>query len=89
MRWILPVVTVATIVGTMTASHAAGSAGHFDGARAADTSDRSERIAVVGENQRLLISSSDSARAGEYWNVDRMLKAKPMPLPDSADKSSK
>jgi hypothetical protein len=90
MRWILPVVAVTAIVGTMTASYAAGSPGHSDGARSADTPERAaERIAVVGENQRLLISSADSARAGDYWNTDRMLKAKPMPLPDSADKGAK
>ena len=65
------------------ASHAADASGHSNGARAADKA--VDRIAVVGENQWILVSSDDSARAGEYWNLDRMLKAKPMPLPDSKD----
>lgn len=83
MRWMIPVVALTAIVGSMTASYAADASGHSDGARAADKA--VDRIAVIGENQRILISSDDSARAGEYWNVDRMMKAKPMPLPDSKD----
>jgi hypothetical protein len=86
MRWILPAVAMTAILGTMTASHASDG-GRSAGARAADKA--ADRILVVGENQRLLISSADSARAGEYWNTERMLKAKPMPLPDSEDKGSK
>jgi hypothetical protein len=87
MRWMLPVVAVTAMIGTMTASYASGTPGQNDGARASDKA--ADRIAVVGENERLLISPSESDRAGEYWNVDRMLKAKPMPLPDTADKGSK
>jgi hypothetical protein len=85
MRWMLPAVAVTAIIGSVTASFAAGAPGRSDGVRAAEVPERAaERIAVVGENQRLLISSADSARAGEYWNMDRMLKAKPMPSPDEA-----
>ena len=76
-------VAVTAIVGSVTASYAADTSGHSDGARAADKA--VDRIAVIGENQRILVSSDDSARAGEYWNLDRMLKAQPMPLPDSKD----
>jgi hypothetical protein len=83
MRWMLPAVAVTAILGSMTASYAADAGGRSDGARAADRA--TDRILVVGENQRILVSSADSARAGEYWNMDRMLKAKPMPLPDSND----
>ncbi|MEI9900731.1 MAG: hypothetical protein WDN31_12090 [Hyphomicrobium sp.] len=81
MRWMLPVVVATAIVGTMTASQANDTAGRSAGARAGD------KVVVSDENQRLLISSDDAARAGEYWNVERMEKAQPMPEPDVGPKA--
>jgi hypothetical protein len=81
MRWMLPVVAMTAIVGTMTASQANGTEGRSAGARAVD------KVVISGDNARILVSSEDAARAGEYWNVERMEKAQPMPEPDVGTKA--